>query len=144
MTDIVTPAGPSAHARVAVVTGSTRHSVVWGAGAAIARLEDRTDVALVSSTGDGAYVGVVHGLTEPDPSVGYTVAAAIVAGFACIAIKRGTLNEWAPGSKVYCDHGTQAVSNTDTAQNTLVGFVVPGPPRIMVGEHDYLDILVAR
>lgn len=144
MTDIVTAAGPSAHVRAAVKHGSTHHSIVWADGLAAARLEDRTTVALVGSTSSGDYVGVVHGFPDAVAGIGYTVAAVIVAGFACIAIERGTGNNWAPGSKVYCERGTQGVSDKASAGTVLVGYVIPGPPRIALGEVDHLDIVVAR
>jgi hypothetical protein len=141
MTDIVTPAGPSAHVRVAINNHSTPHSLVWLDTPTSVRLADRTTAPLVSSTGTGNYIGVVHGFIA-SVETSFSITAAIVSGFACVAIQKGTAKDWAVGSRVYCAPGTQAVSAKQTQGVVLVGIVIQPPPRF--GELEYLDIIVAR
>lgn len=141
MTDIVTAAGPSAHIRVAATNQSAPHSLVWLDKTKSVRLADRTTAPLVSSTGTGNYIGVVHGLAAASETA-FTVVSAIVSGFACVAIAKGTAKDWAVGSRVYCAPGTQAVSAKQTTGLVLVGIVIQPPPRF--GDFEYLDIIVAR
>lgn len=142
MTDIVTAAGPNTHARVAVARSSTLHSLVWADGELV-KLEDRTSVSLVGSTRVGHYVGVVHGFPT-DALKPFTVAAAIVAGFACVAVAPNTAKDWAVGCRVYAAPGTQQLEDTHRDGLVLVGYVVPGPPRAPVAKNDHLDIIIAR
>jgi hypothetical protein len=143
MTDVVTAAGPSAHIRVAVTNQSEPHSLVWLDTPNSVQLADRTTAPLVSPTGTGSYIGVVHGFTPPSESA-FTVAAAIVSGFACIAIQKGTAKDWAVGSRIYCAPGTQAVSAKQTTGLVLVGIAIQPPPRFQLGNYDFLDIIIAR
>jgi hypothetical protein len=106
------------------------------------RLEDRTFVSTVASNAVGNYVGVLHGFTPVDHA--YTVAAVIVAGFACIAVPSNTAKNWPVGCRVYCVPGTQTLTDSKDTQSVLVGYVIPGPPRVPVVENDHLDIVIAR
>jgi predicted RecA/RadA family phage recombinase len=142
MTDIVTAPGPSTYARVAVLAGSNVHAIAWGTGDTV-QLEDKTSVSMVASGAGTRYVGVVHGFT-PVAEERFTVAAIVVAGFACIAIPSHTAKDWPVGCRVYCVPGTQTLTDSKAANNVLVGYVVPGPPRIPIVDHDHLDIVVAR